>query len=142
MCWSRSVGVICTDTSVLIPVIAEWHVSHDVARSALDGPATTVGHCVLEAYSVLTRLPQPEQVDPAVAVAALDRLVGAVIVLDNELARRLPGELQRRGVAGGPCYDGLIALTAAHHRATLLTMDSRAARTYHACGVDFELLSA
>ena len=39
-----------------------------------------------------------------------------------------------------PIYDALIAVTARHHRATLLTRDSRAAGSYGALGVEYELV--
>ncbi|MBP9823160.1 MAG: PIN domain-containing protein [Thermoanaerobaculia bacterium] len=48
----------------------------------------------------------------------------------------------RKGLAGGAIYDALVAATALHARATLLTRDRRAASTYEAVGVDFELLTA
>jgi predicted nucleic acid-binding protein len=101
----------------------------------------TVGHCLIEAYSVLTRLPEPQRVSADLAAQALERLVGDVHVLDATRTGALPGELRRRGIFGGAVYDGLIALTAAQFGATLLTLDARAARTYRACGIDFELLS-
>jgi predicted nucleic acid-binding protein len=39
-------------------------------------------------------------------------------------------------VSGGSSYDALIAATAAHHGASLLTRDERAAEVYERIGVD------
>src|SRR5215475_1580092 len=44
-------------------------------------------------------------------------------------------------VLGGPTYDALIAFTAAEHRATLMSLDQRAAATYEALGVTVEQLA-
>ena len=46
----------------------------------------------------------------------------------------------RLGVLGGAVYDGLVALSAAAHGATLLTLDRRALPTYRRCGVPHRLL--
>jgi predicted nucleic acid-binding protein len=43
-------------------------------------------------------------------------------------------------VSGGSTYDGLIALTALQHNLELVSRDRRAARTYAALGVQFQLL--
>ena len=51
--------MICADTSVLIPAIGEWHVRHRLANEALTGTIIAVGHCIIEAYAVLTRMPEP-----------------------------------------------------------------------------------
>lgn len=48
-------------------------------------------------------------------------------------------DLATAGVSDGSVYDGLIAATAAHNGAILLTADRRAARTYAALGAKFEL---
>jgi predicted nucleic acid-binding protein len=49
-------------------------------------------------------------------------------------------ELARVGVAGASVYDGLIALAAKRGGATLISLNSRARRTYEKVGVDFQLL--
>lgn len=48
--------------------------------------------------------------------------------------------MTRKGLAGGAIYVALVAATALHARATLLTRDRRAAATYEAVGADFELI--
>lgn len=133
--------MIAADTSVIIPAILAWHELHDAARRAIDQPeVATVGHCLVEAYSVATRLPPPHRVEPIDAAAALDGLFTDVVTLDADEVARLPGQLAALGIAGGATYDALIARTARHGGATLITADTRAARTYLACGVPFELV--
>jgi predicted nucleic acid-binding protein len=46
-----------------------------------------------------------------------------------------------RGVVGGAIYDALIAATAQEADACLVSRDHRAARTYEAIGVEYELIS-
>jgi predicted nucleic acid-binding protein len=44
------------------------------------------------------------------------------------------------GPSAKPVYDALVAATAAEHRITLATRDRRAAETYRALDIDFELI--
>lgn len=44
------------------------------------------------------------------------------------------------GLGGGAIYDALVAASAKHAAATLLTRDRRAVATYEAIGVRYELL--
>jgi hypothetical protein len=44
------------------------------------------------------------------------------------------------GVFGGAGYDGLVALEAAAHGRTLLTLDERAQSTYRRLGVPFRVI--
>jgi predicted nucleic acid-binding protein len=62
------------------------------------------------------------------------------LLLPPTSVQGLVDDLLRRGVSGGAVYDGLIALTAAHYEAELLTLDRRAERTYRRCGVRYRLL--
>lgn len=130
------------DTSVLVAAFSSWHEQHDVARSAIRDGAGVVGHAIAEAYSVLTRLPEPHRAAPALARDFLAAAcTGAPLILDAETVRGLPARLVACGVAGGATFDGLIALTAASHDVTLLSLDRRAVDTYLRCGVRFELLA-
>lgn len=129
------------DTSVIIPALAHWHPSHDDVKDLIPPNSAVVGHCLIEAYSVLTRMPDPHRSESSTVAAALSRLFTTAFVLDGSAAVRLPDSLASRGVHGGAVYDGVIALTAAHHGATLVTRDARAAHTYRACNVAFELVS-
>lgn len=130
------------DSSVIIAAFASWHESHGPALQALSTRPALVAHCALEAYSVLTRLPAPHRVDSTLVAAMLeDAFKDVPIVLDAKTLASLPRELQKRGVARGSAYDGLIAMTAAAHGATLVTLDVRAEATYRKCGVAYELLA-
>jgi predicted nucleic acid-binding protein len=44
------------------------------------------------------------------------------------------------GLRGGQLYDALVAATAAAHGVRLISLDTRAAPTYRAIGVEYELL--
>ena len=130
------------DTSVLVAAFSSWHQQHEVARSAIRDGAGVVGHAIAESYSVLTRLPEPHRAAPELARDFLtEACIGAPFILDAEGVRGLPARLVTCGVAGGATVDGLIALTAASHDVTLLSLDRRAVDTYRRCGVRFELLA-
>jgi toxin FitB len=49
--------------------------------------------------------------------------------------------LSRIGIAGGAVYDGLVALAAKEHGATLATRDARARGGYDAVGVKVIIVS-
>jgi toxin FitB len=98
------------------------------------------GHAEFETYSVLTRLPPPSRISPSEARAILTTTFPATVH---------PGGVDRRGalsalvdaeIAGGAAYDGLVALAAAAANCLLLSCDRRAAGTYLALGVRFEIL--
>jgi hypothetical protein len=64
--------VTAVDASVVIAACAAWHEAHEAARKALARRPRLVTHCVLKAYSVLTRLPPPHRVPASLIVAFLD----------------------------------------------------------------------
>jgi predicted nucleic acid-binding protein len=102
-----------------------------------------VAHCALEAYSVLTRLPLPHRVPSELVVEFLeDRFPDAPFTLDAARLHRLVRALHEQGIVGGAVYDGLVAMSAAAHDATLLTLDRRAVPTYRRCGVRLRLLES
>lgn len=126
--------MIVADTSVIIAALCTWHDHHDAALRTVSRLSTVIGHTVIEAYSVLTRLPEPYRVMPELAAEALDRRFKTVVTLPDKQLRNLPTVLARAGVAGGATYDGLIAVTAVHHDAELASLDERATNTYRKCG--------
>jgi predicted nucleic acid-binding protein len=129
------------DSSVVIAAFASWHEAHEVARRVLDRGPRLVAHCALEVFSVLTRLPAPHRVPGKLVVAFLeDRFRQEPLTLSARDLWRLPGALQQRGVDGGAVYDGLVAMSAAAHGATLVTLDRRAEATYRRCGVRVRFL--
>lgn len=130
------------DTSVIVPALSAWHELHDIAFRSLAGVTTVIGHCLVEAYSVLTRLPVPYRIGAADAARVLDAAFGSALTLEPDKALKIPSVLASHRVVGGAAYDGLIGIVAAQHGTTLITLDHRAARTYRAVGVQFELLVA
>jgi len=134
--------VIVGDTSVVVAALLRSHEHHLPAVAALRGVSAAIGHTLIETYSVLTRLPEPHRVEPSLVVTALEQRFDTFLQLDDETLCRVPSVLAAAGVRGGSTYDGVIALTASHHDATLLTLDERALATYRAVGVSIRLLSA
>lgn len=131
------------DSSVVVAACASWHESHDLARTAVDRRPRLVSHCALEAFSVLTRLPRPHRVPPELVVAFLeDRFPDAPLTLDSTRLHRLVRAVHEQGITGGAVYDGLVAMSAAAHGATLLTLDRRAVPTYRRCGARHRLLES
>ena len=97
---------------------------------------------MVEAYAVLTRLPSGLAVPAASAASVLARRFDdPPLRLDGDDTRRLVERLAGAGVFGGASYDGLVALEAAAHDRTLLTIDERALATYQRVGVAFRVIS-
>ncbi len=131
------------DTSVVVPALLSWHEHHDSCAAAASG-AVIPAHAILESYSVMTRLPAPHRVDPALASSLLGRWFPPekVVVAPAGMQRRLVGLVVAAGVDGGAVYDALVGMTAAHHGEELMTRDRRALATYDALGVAHRLLDA
>ena len=129
------------DTSVVVPALLIRHEAHERCARALRGTSAVVSHVLAEAYSVLTRMPHPDRVQPRVAAEALERrLPKRTVGLAPGAYAALPSRLADAGLSGGSIYDALIALGAAEHGLSLATRDARAARTYRSLGVAFELM--
>jgi predicted nucleic acid-binding protein len=128
------------DTSVLVAAFASWHEAHEAALQVLPARPGVIAHCVVEVYSVLTRLPSPHRMPAADVAELLAARAGPALGLPAEAQVALPRTSARLGIAGGAVYDALVAATAAHHGATLVTLDVRATETYRKVGVPFELL--
>jgi predicted nucleic acid-binding protein len=135
--------VIVVDTSVAVAAALPWHEAHAAARSAI-GVSTlpVVAQVAAETYSVLTRLPPPQRVPPAVA---RDFIVQTFELPPIGLAPAELGTLLDlavdKGVTGGAIYDAIVGSTARKAGATLLSLDWRATRTYQLVGADYTLLS-
>lgn len=133
---------VTADTSVVIPALAAWHESHTLARAACRGVTALPTQALLESISVLTRLPGGLAVPSAVAVRVLRQKFPATpLVLTAEEYADLADAVGAHGLRGGQVYDALVALTAASHKARLLSLDKRAVRTYQTMGVEVELLA-
>lgn len=134
--------MIAVDSSVAIAGLLAAHENHDAARSCLEAERPRlVAHAAFETYSVLTRLPLPDRLDPVEAWTLLGRhFPSAPLVLRARSLQRLLAALAGSGVCGGAVYDGLVAGTAKEHGAELVTLDRRAVPTYRAVGVSFRIL--
>lgn len=125
----------------MIAALSAWHEQHEVAATALEPVDTLPAHVVVEAYSVLTRLPAGLAVPPTAAASVLaHRFPGAPLRLAAAERGRLLERLASGGVFAGAAYDGLVALEAHAHERTLLTLDERAQSTYRRLGVAFTVI--
>jgi predicted nucleic acid-binding protein len=133
--------VIAVDTSVVVAGFASWHEGHPSAAAVLGRKPRVPAHVLLEAYSVLTRLPPPHRA-PADLVATFlaERFPEAPLVLPARAHQELVEKLARAALAGGAIYDALIAATARHAGATLLTRDQHARSVYDRMKVRYELV--
>lgn len=107
------------DTSVIVAALSPWHDHHAPSRRLLvellaSGEAQRVvlpRQVLLEAYSVLTRLPVPKRISPQAAV----ELLSWTFEQRAEVADRGAGDLWtllqsawQRNVAGGAIHDAAI----------------------------------
>ncbi|MGH2967990.1 MAG: PIN domain-containing protein [Solirubrobacteraceae bacterium] len=131
------------DTSAVVAALSAWHEQHHAAAGALEGVTALPAHVMLAAYSVLTRLPGGLAVPAATAAHVLgQRFRGEPLRLPPAQRLALLSTLARAGVLAGSSYDGLVALEAAHHGQTLLTLDRRARDAYRRLGADFTVIAA
>jgi predicted nucleic acid-binding protein len=128
--------LIAADSSVLVPAILTDHEFHEACFESAGLLDAAIGHSLVETYAVLTRLPQPYTVPGVQASEALRSYSAQVLMLPgDELADTIDRFAIAR-VSGGSSYDALIAATAAHHGAKLLTRDGRAAEVYGRLGAE------
>lgn len=111
------------DTSVVVAAAQAWHEEHEraldaVGRALEEPPVVLPLHALIEAYSVLTRMPRPLRMSPANAFDLLDRTFrgkAEIASLEGEAGFDLLAGFRDREIAGGTVYDALIAEAA--HRA-------------------------
>lgn len=134
--------MITVDTSVAVPLLASWHERHRVVAAALDAQDIRLGaHVAVETFSVLSRLPGGRGLAPADCWTLLgDRFGPAWLALPASGHRRLLERLAAAGIGGGAAYDGLVAATARHHAARLVSLDQRAGPIYRLIGADVVLV--
>lgn len=133
--------LLCVDSSVAIAGFAAWHEDHNSAAEVLRTSPQIPAHAAIETYSVLTRLPDPHRAEPAIVEEYIARTFPRdkpSLAADHQ--SRLVSELANAGVSGGAVYDAIVALSASELNLTLVSLDRRAARTYRALSVAFELL--
>jgi predicted nucleic acid-binding protein len=130
------------DTSVAVALATAGHEHHRASRKAIgDRRCGLSGHAAFETFSVLTRLPPPNRRTATAVARLLAHNFPDSRFLSAEGARRLHARLASLGIAGGAVYDALVGATAAEHAITLATRDRRAADTYRALDIDFELIN-
>lgn len=122
------------DTTVVVGAVSTWHAHHDRCRRALDAalaepPVVLAQHVLLEAYSVLTRLPAPKRLDPSTALRVLtETLSEGTRILDLPAADSWSflSRLDADDVAGGSVYDAFILRCAIEGGARrILTLNAR-----------------
>jgi predicted nucleic acid-binding protein len=134
--------LIAVDSSVVVPAFASWHTAHLVAIAVVRRRPHLPAHAALESFSVITRLPPPQRSPPAVVAAFLkEHFEDRYLALSAAGHRQLLAEIAEAGIVGGAVYDALVAGIAMEAGATLVSRDVRAAATYEAIGVRYELLS-
>jgi predicted nucleic acid-binding protein len=128
---------VTPDSSVVVAAFASWNEHHAAAVEALGDVRDLIGHVELEAYSVLTRLPEPFRADARLVADYLrEDFSGSRLSLPGGERSALIGRLAGLSIAGGAVYDALVAATAAAHGHSLVSCDRRATRTYEKLGVD------
>jgi predicted nucleic acid-binding protein len=120
------------DTSCLVAAVCGWHRDHDATRREIerrDGSGEKLvlaAHSLAEAFSVLTRLPEPHRLRPDDALALIEANWGEtrLIALAGSDYRATLRRCRDVGIGGGAVYYALIAACARKARvATLLTWD-------------------
>lgn len=135
--------MIAVDTSIAVAAFADWHTLNDAGRAVLADGAQIPSHAMLETYSVLTRLPPPQRVRPAVVQTWLSRRFPRALPSPDESAQRaLIDTLAADRRTGGTIYDALVGVTALQAGAELVTADRRAVATYDVVGVRYRLVDA
>lgn len=133
--------MIAVDSGVIVAAFSSWHEVHDRARRAVGQEAVPIGHALVEAFSVLTRLPAPHRAPAALVGEFLAAVfVGPVLTLDGPDLRRLVLRLPELSIVGGAVYDAVIGATAAAAGATLVSLDQRAMGVYERVGCAARML--
>jgi predicted nucleic acid-binding protein len=87
-------------------------------------------------------MPAPHRAPASIVSTFLaERFPKAWLALPVKVQSLLVRKLSERGIIGGAVYDALVAETAAHHGATLQTLDGRAENPYRSLGVTYERLA-
>lgn len=134
--------MIVVDSSVAIAAALPWHEHHATAIAAFPSVETPlIAAVAMETYSVLTRLPPPQRLPPAVALEYLqERFEFPPVTLTPTRYESLLALAAAERIDGGAIYDAVIAATAKESNATLLTLDRRAAPTYEIVGVTYRVI--
>jgi predicted nucleic acid-binding protein len=140
------VSRVALDTSVIVAALLEWHADNERASRAVGAALHGSEACLipvgalLQAFSVMTRLPRGHRISPADALDRLRenfakraRLVGRPPEATWELLARSVAQ----GVAGGGIHDGEILECAERAGATrLLTLNPQDFERLGPCPVE------
>lgn len=130
------------DTSVSVPLIMAAHDQHQRVNDIIgERVVELAAHAFLETYAVVTRLPGDARLEVGDAARLIAARFGTPVTLPSRLTTALVPRLARLGIGGGATYDALIAATAAHAGASLITRDRRAVTTYRLLAIDVEMLA-
>jgi len=125
----------------VIAALSGWHEEHEAAARADEAITALPAHVMVEAYSVLTRLPSGLAVPATDAADAFEGRFGdAVLRLPKRDRAALLKTLAGAGVFGGASHDGLVALEAHAHVRVLLSLDRRAREPYRRLRVAFQAI--
>ena len=123
---------VAFDTSAIVPLVLASHPQHDAAKRAwltyTKRPHRPIvpAHALLEAYSVLTRLPMPHRVPLKMASQALRVAFEGAAVADGANPTEVLARAVEAGIGGGRVYDLAIAESALAAGAdALLTFNER-----------------
>ena len=129
------------DTSVALAWVDRDHQFHPAVDARLAGHRLGLaGHAAFETYSVLTRRQPPKRLAASTAQRLIAAEFPATMAQQSESVSGLLAQFAAAGVAGGAVYDGLTGITAKEAGLLLVSCDVRAASTYRALGVEFELI--
>lgn len=118
----------------MVAAVCSWHEHHHRAAAAIESRLhrrermVVAAPALIEAYSVLTRLPAPYRISPADALSLMEanfiRPV-KIVALPPENYRAILRGAPAAGVSGGRIYDAIIAACARWENArTLLTFNA------------------
>ena len=113
----------------MVAAICAWHEHHERATVEIErrlhaaDTLLVAAPALVEAYSVLTRLPPPHRLSAADALTLLEAnfmSTGKIIALDTRSYRALLRRAPRDGIAGGRTYDAVVAECARRAKGTTL----------------------
>lgn len=126
--------MIALDSSVIVAALLSWHDRHEAAARAVERALSSKegvlipAHALVESFAVLTRLPAPHRLLPAVALELLRENFATVRIaaLPARNVWPLVDRLALLGLGGGIAYDAVILDSASEAGATsLLTLNER-----------------
>lgn len=111
--------IVALDTSVVVAAVSPWHENHAAARTLLARVLAQVGQptvvlprpVLVEAYSMLTRLPKPQRLIPRQALELLQRTLEGRVQVAERSSREswaFLESLAQSETTGGAAHDAVI----------------------------------